>query len=55
MKKLVVICALFLIVAASGSAFGQQGLTKIADNVYSYVDVIEGQQFCRQRWDHHRK
>jgi cyclase len=39
MKRLIVICAVFLIVAASGRAFAQQGLTKIADNVYSYVDV----------------
>jgi cyclase len=39
MKRFVVICAVFLIVAASGNAFAQQGLTKIADNVYSYVDV----------------
>jgi cyclase len=39
MRRFVVICAMFLIAAVSGSAFAQQGLTKIADNVYSYVDV----------------
>lgn len=39
MKRFVVICSVFLIAAVSGNAFARQGLTKIADNVYSYVDV----------------
>ena len=32
-------CTVFLITAAGNGAFAQEGLTKIADNVYSYVDV----------------
>jgi glyoxylase-like metal-dependent hydrolase (beta-lactamase superfamily II) len=39
MKRFVVICTVFLVVAASRGVSAQQGLTKIADNVYSYVDV----------------
>jgi cyclase len=39
MKRFAVICAVFLVVAFGGSVYAQQGLTKIADNVYSYVDV----------------
>jgi len=39
MKRFVAMCTVFLITAAGNGAFGQQGLTRIADNVYSYVDV----------------
>lgn len=39
MKRFVVICSVFLIVGAGGNAFALQGLTRVADNVYSYVDV----------------
>jgi cyclase len=39
MKRFVTICMIFMITAVSTGAFAQQGLTKIADNVYSYVDV----------------
>jgi len=39
MKRFAVICAVILIVALGKSVYAQQGLTKIADNVYSYVDV----------------
>lgn len=38
MKRLAVICAFFL-VSLAGRAFAGEGLTKIAENVYSYVDV----------------
>ena len=36
MKRLVVLCIL-VVVVCGGTAFAQDGLTKIADNVYSYV------------------
>jgi glyoxylase-like metal-dependent hydrolase (beta-lactamase superfamily II) len=39
MKRFVVICAVFLITLVCGTALAQQGLTKISENVYSYVDV----------------
>lgn len=39
MKRFVVICAVLLIVAAGKGVSAEDGLTKIADNVYSYVDV----------------
>jgi len=39
MNKYIVIVVVLLITAVSGNAFAGQGLTKIADNVYSYVDV----------------
>ena len=39
MKKNVVLCAVFLITVLSGTVFAQDGLTKIADNVYSYANV----------------
>lgn len=37
MKRFVVLSVLVLIVVCSGVAFAQEGLTKISDNVYSYV------------------
>lgn len=39
MKRFVVLCVALLISLFSRGAFAQEGLTKIADNVYSYVDV----------------
>jgi len=39
MKKSVVLCAVFLVTVLSGVVFAQEGLTPIADNVYSYVNV----------------
>ncbi len=39
MKRFIVFTAVFLIATVSGNAFALQGLTKIADNVYSYADV----------------
>ncbi len=39
MKRLIVVAAVFLICVVSGNALALQGLTKVADNVYSYVDV----------------
>lgn len=39
MKRFVIICTVFLIAAGSRGAFARQELTKITDNVYSYVDV----------------
>jgi glyoxylase-like metal-dependent hydrolase (beta-lactamase superfamily II) len=39
MNKYIVIVVVLLIAAVSGNALAGQGLTKIADNVYSYVDV----------------
>ena len=37
MKKFVVLSVLVVLIVCSGAAFAQEGLTKIADNVYSYV------------------
>ena len=37
MKRFVVLCILVVTVACCSAAFAQEGLTKIADNVYSYV------------------
>lgn len=42
MKRLTMICFVFLSVVLCRGAFAQEGLTKIADNVYSYVDVKNG-------------
>ncbi|KAF0216405.1 MAG: beta-lactamase domain-containing [Geobacteraceae bacterium] len=42
MKRFVVLCVALLISLFSRGAFAQEGLTKIADNVYSYVDVKNG-------------
>jgi glyoxylase-like metal-dependent hydrolase (beta-lactamase superfamily II) len=39
MGRFVVISMLFILAAAGGDAFADPGLTKIADNVYAYVDV----------------
>ena len=39
MKKSIVLLAIILVTALSGVAFAQDGLTQIADNVYSYVNV----------------
>ena len=39
MKKSIVLLAVILVTAFSGVAFAQEGLTQIADNVYSYVNV----------------
>lgn len=37
MKRFVVLCIFVVTVVCGGVAFAQEGLTKIADNVYSYV------------------
>lgn len=37
MKRFVVLCIFVVTVVCGGAAFAQEGLTKIADNVYSYV------------------
>ncbi len=37
MKKFVVLCILVVSVVCGGVAFAQEGLTKISDNVYSYI------------------
>jgi cyclase len=42
MKKIFVFFAVLLSVATAGTVFAQGGLTKIAENVYSYVDVKNG-------------
>lgn len=39
MKRIIVIIMLVCMAVFSGAAFAQEGLTKIADNVYSYVGV----------------
>jgi cyclase len=39
MNKAAVLCAVFLVTIFSGIVFAQDGLTKIADNVYSYENV----------------
>jgi glyoxylase-like metal-dependent hydrolase (beta-lactamase superfamily II) len=39
MKRFVVVCVFALTALFGGAAFAQEGLTKIADNVYSYVGV----------------
>lgn len=39
MKRIRVISMLFMIAVTGGNAFAGQGLTRIADNVYSYADV----------------
>lgn len=42
MKRIVVFCAVFLCAATAGNVFAQEGLTKIAENIYAYVDVKNG-------------
>jgi len=42
MKRLTMICFVFMSVVLCTGAFAQEGLTKIAKNVYSYVDVKDG-------------
>ncbi len=42
MKKLTIFCFVFMSVVLCSGAFAQEGLTKIADNVYSYVDEKNG-------------
>ena len=42
MKRLTMICFVFMSVVLCRGAFAQEELTKIADNVYSYVDVKNG-------------
>ena len=37
MKRFIVLCVFVVMVACGSAAFAQEGLTKIADNVYSYV------------------
>jgi len=37
MKRLIVLCTFVVSVACGGAALAQEGLTRIADNVYSYV------------------
>jgi len=39
MGRIVVISMLFILASAAGDAFAGPGLTKVADNVYAYVDV----------------
>jgi len=39
MNKTAVLCVFFLVALSSGIVFAQDGLTKIADNVYSYESV----------------
>jgi len=39
MKRISVISMLFMIAVTGGNAFAGQGLTRIADNVYSYADI----------------
>ncbi len=39
MNRFIVVAFILLIAAVGGNAFAGQGLTKIADDVYSYVDV----------------
>ena len=41
MRRIVACCVVFLSVTA-GTVFAQDGLTKIAENIYSYVDVKNG-------------
>jgi cyclase len=42
MKRLTMICFVFMSVVLCKGVFAQEGLTKISDNVYSYVDVKNG-------------
>lgn len=42
MKRLTMICFVFMSIVLCKGAFAQEGLTKIAKNVYSYVDVKDG-------------
>lgn len=42
MKRFVLLVVVAIATLGNGEAFAQEGLTKIADNIYSYVDVKNG-------------
>lgn len=42
MRRLLACCCLFLLLGLAATAQAQQGLTKVAENVYSYVNVKPG-------------
>ena len=42
MRRLLACCCLVLLLGSAATAQAQQGLTKVAENVYSYVNVKPG-------------